>query len=164
EVVVGVVLEPAIGRLTYASRGAGCFVQTSPSAAPARCTVRPTERMADAVLSMSRSQGAAGEAKLLAGFGAASAVQTYSAGIKLAQVARGETDVYLGDYISLRDWDISAGCILVTEAGGTITDIDGNPVRYGVDGVTKQKRGVLASNGPLHAAALAALAEGRVHV
>jgi hypothetical protein len=79
---------------------------------------------------MSRSQGEEGERQLLGALGAERAIQTYSAGIKLAQVARGEADLYLGDYLTLRDWDVAAGHVLVTEAGGRVTSVDGDPVRY----------------------------------
>ena len=51
--------------------------------------------------------------------------ETYSAGIKLALVARGEADVYLNDYVNFHDWDICAGQILVEEAGGTVTGLNG---------------------------------------
>ena len=161
-VAVGAVYEPAIDRLTYATSGGGCFVQQPGAAEPVRCAVSVTTDMAQATLSMSRSQGEQGERRMLAGFGAARAVQTYSAGIKLAQVARGETDVYLGDYLTLKDWDVCAGHILVTEAGGIVTNVDGNEIRYQGTGKSLAGRGILATNGPLHGTALDALSTGKV--
>src|SRR5690348_13868728 len=84
--------------------------------------------------------------------------ETYSAGIKLALVARGEADVYLNDYVNFHDWDICAGQILVEEAGGTVTGLKGEGLRYGTPGAW-QRQGLLATNGPLQAAALKAWAE-----
>jgi fructose-1,6-bisphosphatase/inositol monophosphatase family enzyme len=43
--------------------------------------------------------------------------------------------------------------VLVTEAGGRVTKLDGAPLRYGLPGAL-QTGGVLASNGPLHEAAV----------
>ncbi|HMC63342.1 MAG TPA: inositol monophosphatase family protein, partial [Gemmataceae bacterium] len=80
----------------------------------------------------------------------------YSAGIKLALVARGEVDLYVNTYSAFHDWDACAGHILVTEAGGTATGLRGEQLRYGLPGAW-QKDGLLASNGLLHSAALAAL-------
>lgn len=159
-VQAGGVLEPAIKRKTYAERGAGCYVQVG-DAAPVRCQVsetadRPTR------ISMSRSQKGEAADQLVAAFAAQAAVQTYSAGIKLAQVARGETDLYLGDYLTLKDWDVCAGHILVEEAGGQVSNIDGLPIRYFGTGKSLAGRGIIATNGKLHAHALATLASGKI--
>ena len=160
--VLGVVYEPAIDRVTYASKGAGCFVRQPFDAEPVRCKVTATGSYAAAILSMSRSQGADGERRMLDAFGAARAVQTYSAGIKLAQVARGETDSYLGDYLTLHDWDVCAGHILVEEAGGTVTNIHGRTITYNGSGKSLDGKGIIGTNRLLHQAALATLASGAV--
>ena len=52
--------------------------------------------------------------------GPARVIETYSAGLKLALVARGEADVYANTYEAFYDWDICAGHVLVTEAGGHV--------------------------------------------
>ena len=67
-------------------------------------------------------------------------VETYSAGVKLAMVARGEVDLYVNTYANFSDWDICAGDMLVTEAGGMVTEIAGTSVRYGTPG-NAQTRG-----------------------
>ena len=159
--VVGAVYEPAIDRLTYAVAGGGCHVRQPSGAEPAACAVRTTEG-APVKLTMSRSQGEEGERKMLAAFGAREATQTYSAGIKLAQVARGEADLYLGDYLTLHDWDVAAGHILVEEAGGRVTNIEGDPIVYDGSGKSLKGKGIVASNGGVHASALATLAAGKV--
>jgi 3'(2'), 5'-bisphosphate nucleotidase len=55
-------------------------------------------------------------------------------------------------------WDQAAGAILLEEAGGTITDLQGNPLDFGQGKTLARNRGVFASNGPLHEAGLAAIA------
>lgn len=158
--VLGAVYEPAVDRLTFALRGQGCFVFPKDAEAR-RCHVTTTAVLQDSVLSISRSQKAEGRERLLDAFAAKDAVETYSAGIKLAQVARGETDVYLGDYLTLKDWDVCAGHILVEEAGGRVTSVDGEPITYEGTGGSLKGRGILASNGRLHEACLRVLKEGR---
>jgi 3'(2'), 5'-bisphosphate nucleotidase len=80
-------------------------------------------------------------------------VETYSAGIKLALVARGEVDLYVNDYTQFHDWDIAAGHILVAEAGGAVTGLHGEVLKYGLPDAW-QRSGLLGSNGHVHAAAL----------
>lgn len=56
-------------------------------------------------------------------------------------------------------WDQAAGALLVQEAGGRVTDLAGQPLDFSAGRQLIHNRGVLASNGQLHAAALEALAE-----
>jgi HAL2 family 3'(2'),5'-bisphosphate nucleotidase len=51
-------------------------------------------------------------------------------------------------------WDQAAGSILIQEAGGTVTDLDGAPLDFSAGKLLINNRGVCASNGSLHTAAL----------
>lgn len=154
---VGVVAQPAVDRLTYAVRGQGCWRLDGTATAPVRCQVTPVADLAQCTLTQSRSRDPLRMSKAVQAIGPARVVESYSAGIKLALVARGEADVYLNTYEAFHDWDIAAGQILVAEAGGEVTGIQGQPLVYGTPGAW-QKDGLLASNGRLHAAAVKAIA------
>lgn len=54
-------------------------------------------------------------------------------------------------------WDQAAGSIVVEEAGGRVTDLDGKPLDFSRGRTLANNRGVVATNGSLHDAALAAL-------
>ncbi len=54
-------------------------------------------------------------------------------------------------------WDQAAGSLVVEEAGGRISDLDGQPLDFTVGRTLARNRGVVASNGHLHTAALQAL-------
>lgn len=56
-----------------------------------------------------------------------------------------------------RIWDQAAGSIVVEEAGGRVTDLDGKTLDFSRGRTLAANRGVVASNGLLHDAALAAL-------
>jgi len=56
-----------------------------------------------------------------------------------------------------RIWDQAAGSIVVEEAGGRVTDLDGKALDFARGRTLAANRGVVASNGVLHDAALAAL-------
>ena len=86
-------------------------------------------------------------------------MESYSAGIKLALVARGEADIYLNNYEAFHDWDICAGHILVEEAGGRVTALFGEQLCYGLPGAW-QRHGLLATNSLWHEPALATLLNG----
>jgi 3'(2'), 5'-bisphosphate nucleotidase len=157
-VVVGVVAEPALSRVTYAQFGHGCWVRVGDKM-PEACFVTKTESLSDAVLVQSHAKK--GETPWpVAALKPKRVIETYSAGVKLAMVARGEADLYVNTYANFSDWDICAGDLLVTEAGGTVTEIAGSPIRYGTPG-NAQTGGLLATNGRLHAAAVAGLNAAR---
>jgi len=54
-------------------------------------------------------------------------------------------------------WDQAAGSIVCEEAGGKITDLDGKPLDFTQGRTLANNRGILATNGKLHEAALSAI-------
>jgi 3'(2'), 5'-bisphosphate nucleotidase len=118
--------------------------------------VRDTSGLADATLVQSHTNPARGPTMPVQRIRPGMVVETYSAGIKLARVARGEADLYVSTYDLMNDWDLAAGHVLVTEAGGRVTTLDGGALRYGQTNPA-HAGGVLATNGRLHDAAVAAL-------
>jgi 3'(2'), 5'-bisphosphate nucleotidase len=54
-------------------------------------------------------------------------------------------------------WDQAAGSLICEEAGGKITDLDGTPLDFSQGRTLAKNRGVIASNGKLHQAALKAI-------
>ncbi|MBI1902053.1 MAG: 3'(2'),5'-bisphosphate nucleotidase [Planctomycetia bacterium] len=82
---------------------------------------------------------------------------------KYAVVARGEADIYLRlpTVAGRREWiwDHAGGALLVAQAGGSVTDLDGRPLDFSLGPKLSANRGVVVSNGKLHAALLAALRE-----
>jgi myo-inositol-1(or 4)-monophosphatase len=64
-----------------------------------------------------------------------------AAALDLAYVAAGRFDGFWE--LQLRPWDMAAGCLMVTEAGGKVTDLFGGPFNL-------YSPHVLASNGRIH--------------
>ena len=54
-------------------------------------------------------------------------------------------------------WDVAAGMLVVEEAGGRVTDLDGEPLDLTAGRELGRNHGSLISNGRLHAAALSAV-------
>ena len=151
EVVLGVVVEPIIERRTYATRGDGCWVIRCESA-PERCRVSRVDSLSESQLTLSHATP--GRPRKAADIlMPKSTIETFSAGIKLALVARGEADIYVNTYSGFHDWDVCAGEILVAEAGGAVAELSGLPIRY-AQRAKPPRSGFVASNGLLHDAAL----------
>jgi 3'(2'), 5'-bisphosphate nucleotidase len=55
---------------------------------------------------------------------------TLGSALKFGRLAEGAADIYprLGP---TSEWDVAAGCAVVTAAGGKVTDPDGRPLRFG---------------------------------
>ena len=66
--------------------------------------------------------------------------RTGSAALNLAYVAAGRLDAFFST--TLKPWDMAAGALLVTEAGGQVTTLNGGP--FDVDVAD-----LLSSNGTL---------------
>ncbi len=64
-----------------------------------------------------------------------------SAACDLSYLARG---IFAGFYeIDLKPWDVAAGILLVQEAGGRVSNLDGEPYRFG-------DKGIVAGNPEVH--------------
>ena len=147
EVVVGVVSAPALYRRWYASTDQGSYVILN-NGAPRQIRVSAVSDLKDASLSYSDLIGW-GERK-----SAMLALQdqiwrTRGLGDFWSHmlVAEGAVDIAVEPVLAL--WDMAALDIIVREAGGQFTNLDGKPGAHGGNGVS--------SNGLLHNAFLKAL-------
>lgn len=124
---------------------------------PVRLEVSRHPDLAGAVVLASRSEIAAGEFKpfegrLPAGAHAGWRIRpTGSTALKLARVAARAGDVFLSRGPK-SEWDVCAGALIVEEAGGRATDLDGQALRY--NRPVPHVYGILAAGPRLHAAAL----------
>jgi 3'(2'), 5'-bisphosphate nucleotidase len=157
-IALGVVAEPVGDRLTFATRGGGCWTRAGAENELQACRVTQVLELDRATVTQSHSRDPEEPSKYIRALSPAQVIETYSSGIKLAQVACGVVDIYLNTYAACHDWDICAGVILVEEAGGQVTNLRGESPRFGLPGAI-QPGGLLASNGLLHQKALAALKE-----
>jgi 3'(2'), 5'-bisphosphate nucleotidase len=73
---------------------------------------------------------------------------------KYGILARGDGSVYLRlptkKGYEEKIWDHAAGCIIVEEAGGKVTDLTGKPLDFSQGKTLSKNKGVIATNGKLH--------------
>ncbi|HVX42635.1 MAG TPA: histidinol-phosphatase [Mycobacteriales bacterium] len=142
EVVAGVASAPALGRRWWAAKGAGAFTGRSLSSATP-CHVSKITELADASLSYSSFDGWAQRGDLDRFLGLADATwrtRAYGDFWSYTLLAEGAVDIACEPEVSL--WDLAPLALIVTEAGGTFTSLDGAPGPSGGSAV--------ATNGTLH--------------
>ncbi len=137
--VLGVTYNPIRREMFWAARGIGCHLNTRP------VRVTRTSDLADARVLASRSETGRGEWREFRGM--LNARATGSVAYKLALVAAGKADATF-TRSPKSEWDIASGAALIGEAGGTITDIHGKPLRFNRPHVRLE--GLVADNGRLH--------------
>jgi histidinol-phosphatase len=148
--VAGVVSAPALGRRWWASAGSGAF-GSAPGSPPRRLGVSGVRELADAYLSTTDLNAWGPERdRYLALVSACWESRAFGDYWHHCLVAEGALDLAVEPVAN--PWDLAAVQVLVTEAGGTFTDLSGKP---GFD-----HGSALASNGHLHEAALAIVRRG----
>ena len=143
----GVVMDTARGETFYALRGEGAYLDGRP--------IRVTERaeLLGSLLATGFPYDVAKDPENLTYFTRALkrgllVRRPGAAALDLAYVAAGRLEGFWE--VKLNPWDVAAGWLLVEEAGGRVTDLEGKPYRLG-------HRYIVASNGRVHQALLEAL-------
>jgi myo-inositol-1(or 4)-monophosphatase len=150
EMVVGAVLDPSRNELFHAAKGQGAQVNDQP------LRTSQTASLEQALLATGFPPDLRGQEKILEwwrffAYRAQSLRRTGTTALNLAYLAAGRFDgFWTFDNFA---WDVAGGMVLVREAGGIITNIDGSDF----DPFTPEG---LASNGPLHPVLLEALRTG----
>lgn len=148
-VMVGVIYDCHRDELFTAIRGRGAFLNGQP------ITVGQQETLGDAIVAMGSPPATESMAMSVKGVAVLMPrVRTIrmlgSAALMLAWVANGRLTSYW-EY-DLSSWDIAAGALIIQEAGGRFTDLEGNDF-------TLQTRKICASNGKIHNELLRVLRE-----
>lgn len=146
--IAGTVYAPARGELYEAGRGTGAFKDGNRFSVPARQT-----------LAGARVAGPQPLFDLVARRDASVTLlpKVPSLALRLVRVAEGTVDIGLAS-IASHDWDIAAADLILQEAGGAFTGINGRPPPYNR---RDPRHGVLAAAAaPVLPTVVAALADG----
>ena len=144
--VLGVSNAPAYGELAWAEQGAGAWLNERAVRVSAVADLAAAAISSGNLKSMARSPRWQRYGELIA---RVSYSRGYGDFAHYHMLARGALDVVIESDVNILD--IAALTVIVREAGGTFTDLEGAAVGLGT-------RSVLASNGALHAPVLEALA------
>ncbi|MBS0367545.1 MAG: inositol-phosphate phosphatase [Proteobacteria bacterium] len=145
ELVLGVSSAPACDEIAWAERGAGAWLNDRP------VRVSSVDSLSEAFVSTGNLKtlaGSPGWARFGQLIRQVSRIRGYGDFVHYHLLARGGVDVVIESDVNILD--IAALTVIVREAGGAFTDLDGAPVGLGTTSV-------LASNGRLHPAVREAL-------
>ncbi|HTU69907.1 MAG TPA: inositol monophosphatase family protein [Candidatus Baltobacteraceae bacterium] len=148
ELLAGIVYAPALGECFAAEHGGGARLNDRPIA------VSRIDRVGDALLCTGFHPA---DFERNADFFARVSARAQgvrrdgSAALDLAFTACGRFDGFWE--FDLSPWDVAAGTLLVREAGGSVSRVDGGPSAL-------DARSILASNGRIHAELQGVLADG----
>jgi histidinol-phosphatase len=150
ELVLGVSSAPVYGERMWAVRGRGAWLDGEP------VHVAATASMADASISTGNVRTLTADARwntLGAMIRESNRIRGYGDFCHYHLLARGGLDLVIESDVNILD--IAALAVIVREAGGVFTDLDGAPLGL-------ETRGVLAGTPAIHAAALARLTGGTI--
>lgn len=150
--VLGVVLLPARNAFYYAVKGAGSYIVEN-DGTPVRMQVSGETDFSAMNLAVSRNHGSKNMQRIVRNFRFRKEVQRGSVGLKVGLITERICDLYVHLSPRTKFWDTCGPQIILVEAGGTMTDIFGRPLRYNLDDV-QNHNGIFASNGTSHEAAV----------
>ncbi|GED98897.1 histidinol-phosphatase [Gordonia crocea] len=148
--IVGVVSAPALGRRWWAAAGQGAFTTGPGDTSPRRIAVSSVSGLSDASLAFSSLSGWAERGirdRFVDLTDAVWRVRGFGDFWNYCLVAEGAVDIAAEPEVSL--WDLAAVDVLVREAGGVFTNLEGEAGPRGGSAV--------ATNGALHDEVVAAL-------
>lgn len=148
--VIGIVAIPEAGKIYFASKGNGTFVETKDGTiTPIKVSQR--NQIEDLYLIVSRSHRDERFQKLIDRLPFAGKKYMGGVGGKISTLLEQESDVYisLSGKSAAKDWDFAAPELILTEAGGKFTYINGDPVFYN-QGDVKRWGCIVATNGQCH--------------
>jgi 3'(2'), 5'-bisphosphate nucleotidase len=151
--VLGVVHQPALERTFFATPDGGAHVVTREGVQP--LAVSPVNSAADARLVASASHRSPDIDRVKQTLGIDSEQNVGSVGVKLCLIAMGLRDLYVNPQAKTKVWDTCGPEAILARAGGRLTDLFADPIDYRE---LRQPRGLVASNGHIHAEVIAKLA------
>ena len=150
--VLGVVFMPLQDILYYAVKGDGALVVEN-NEPPQPLRVSDKIDFAAMSLASSRNHRSPRMSQIAEKFGLKSEVQRGSVGLKIGLITQRKADLYIHLSPRTKHWDTCAPEIILTEAGGAMTDLFGDRIIYNIPDVHNHN-GVLATNGVSHAEAV----------
>ncbi len=173
QVQLGVIGCPALsldggepGVMVVAVRGEGAFVMPLTGGEPTKVQVVPADDTANLRFVESVESGHGdqeGQKAVAEAVGITAPSRRLDSMAKYGIVASGQAALYLRlpspktpDYRE-NIWDHAAGSVVVEEAGGRVSDINGQPLNFAASAKMVNNRGIIVSNGVIHDQVLGAL-------
>jgi 3'(2'), 5'-bisphosphate nucleotidase len=146
--VLGVVYIPLLDKLFFATKGDGSFVSAG-GETPVGLRVSDVTAFSEMSVAISRNHPNPRMKAVNERFGFGSEVQRGSVGIKVGLIVERECDVYINLSPRSKFWDTCGPQAIIEEAGGSLTDIFGDRIRYDIADV-QNYNGIVACSEAAH--------------
>ncbi|HUY85387.1 MAG TPA: inositol monophosphatase family protein [Candidatus Dormibacteraeota bacterium] len=140
KIILAVLYAPAMQQLIIAEAGKGAYLNDR------KITVSSENKLINCLVATDNSSNIEGRKRNLAALGVFAPEVRHvrvlgSAAWCMGRIAQGQIDLYYK--YAFNYYDYAAGILIVQEAGGTVTDMDGHPI-------TINSQNIVATNGAMH--------------
>ncbi len=155
EPVLGIVYQPVKDIFYYAKKGFGAY-KCIGNGVPIKLKVSLENVLQKARIFISRNHALPAELEFAENLGITEIIPCGSSGIKVGLIASGEGEIYVVSSGNTGEWDTCAPDIIIHEAGGIMTDMQGRKLVYNKK-LLKNENGFVVTNNLLHEDVILAL-------
>ncbi len=146
--ILGIVYQPTKDKLYFARENQGTYLKKGKQK-PKKLTVSNISDLSKSHFVVSRSHLDKKTKKVLQDNKVKKITPTGSVGVKIGKIVEGKAEGYISLSNKTGQWDICAPQIILEQAGGKLTDLNGQKYIYNRKQL-KNKNGILATNRKIH--------------
>ncbi len=145
--ILGVIYQPVGDQLFVAQKNSGAFLKEKGDWIKLKVNTLNKLKESKAIVSQNHLEKI--EKDFLDAVGISSFSQKGSCGLKVAEICLRKAELYFTRTNKIKIWDTAAGYCLIKEAGGEMTDLLGEEIKYDLTEIDHHK-GILVTNGMIH--------------
>lgn len=146
--IFGIIYQPTLNKTYYASKSSATFLKQGNNE-PKRMFVSKKDRISLMDMIVSKNHFQKTDKMIANRLKIRKLLNCGSVGIKVGLITEKKADIYINTSSKTSLWDTCAADIILSEAGGLMTDIKGKRIIY-KSSLLKNLDGVVASNGQKH--------------
>jgi len=146
--IFGIICQPTLDKIYYASEGSGTFLRQGNNK-PKRMYVSKKNKNQLMTMIASKYHFQKTDKIIADKLEIHKLINCGSVGVKVGLITEKKADIYINTSSKTSLWDTCAADIILSEAGGLMTDIKGNKIVY-KSGFLRNLNGVVVSNGQKH--------------
>src|SRR5262245_18646238 len=145
--VLGVVYQPTANKLYFAAKGLGAFLESNGTVIPLH--VSEEARASRMAMAVSRSHFSRRVDAVRERLGIKNVLRMGSVGLKVGALCEGRANLYIHMGNRTHVWDTCGPEAILREAGGCLTDVSNEPLKYRTHDV-RNPNGLVATNCVIH--------------
>ena len=146
--VLGIVYKPVGDKFYYALKNQGAFRKRK--GRTKKLSVSNINKLSESIAVISRNHFRKEDAEIVKKLGISKMIKAGSVGVKIGLIAEKKAHIYFNASDKTCEWDTAAPQIILEEAGGKMTDINNEALRYNKK-IVFNLNGILATNNKNHA-------------